>query len=372
MDGILEAYNPIDSNAWELKKDMVDKFQALSGRTLTEASPETLIFSTVAYLLALREEKYNDDIKQNYLRFARSERLDLKGEFYGSRGERLMEEPSSATFRFYISAVQTADVVIPKGSRIQYNSLYFETNEEYKVLSGSLYIDGIATCSTVGTSGNDVPVGQIRTMVDLYQNYEKVENITETSNGSSVELDEAYRERIREIPESFTTAGSSGAYIFWAKTANSNIIDVAVDSPSATNVDVYIWTSTGTVSNELKNEVLGVLNTEDVRPLTDKVNVKAPIPVNYNIDFDYYIDKDNEALVSTIQDNVTAEIKSYIAWQQERIGRDINPDELIKRLKLAGVKRLVLRSPTFTTVGFNQIAIANSTIATNYQGVETI
>ena len=151
MDGILEAYNPIDSNAWELKKNMIDKFQELSGRTLTEASPETLIFSTVAYLLALREEKYNDDIKQNYLRFARAERLDLKGEFYGSRGKRLLEEPSSATFRFYISAIQTTDVVIPKGSRIQYNSLYFETNEEYKVLSGNLYIDGIATCSTVGT-----------------------------------------------------------------------------------------------------------------------------------------------------------------------------------------------------------------------------
>ena len=78
-----EDYEVIDSDAWEIKRDMIDKFQELSGRTLTEASPETLIFNTVAYLIGLREEKYNDDIKQNYLRFARDKRLDLKGEFYG-------------------------------------------------------------------------------------------------------------------------------------------------------------------------------------------------------------------------------------------------------------------------------------------------
>ena len=97
---ISEDYQIIDSDAWEIKRDMIDKFQELSGRTLTEASPETLIFGTVAYQLALLEEKYNDDIKQNYLRYARNERLDLKGEIYGNRGKRLVEQPAIATFRF--------------------------------------------------------------------------------------------------------------------------------------------------------------------------------------------------------------------------------------------------------------------------------
>ena len=110
-----EDYEVIDSDAWEIKRDMIDKFQELSGRTLTEASPETLIFSTVAYQLALLEEKYNDDIKQNYLRYARNERLDLKGEIYGNRGKRLVEQPAIATFRFYISSLQATDIVIPKG-----------------------------------------------------------------------------------------------------------------------------------------------------------------------------------------------------------------------------------------------------------------
>ena len=366
-----EEYEAIDSDAWEIKRDMINKFQELSGRSLTEASPETLIFSTVAYQLALLEEKYNDDIKQNYLRFARGERLDLKGEFYGNRGKRLIEQSAVATFRFYISSIQTTDTVIPKGSRIRYNELYFETDEEYKITKGNLSVDGKATCNTLGIIGNGIPVGQIKDMVDIFPNYAKVENITESNSGTNEEADESYRERIREIPESFTTAGSSGAYAFWTKTASTNIIDVKVHSPSATNVDVYIWTDTGTVSQELKEKVKAVLNEENVRPLTDNVNIKEPNKINYSIDFDYYIDKDNETLVNVIKSNVDKTVQEYVGWQKEKIGKDINPDELIKRLKIAGVKRVVLRNPVFQKLDFNQVAI-NNRIVSNYQGVEEL
>ena len=366
-----EEYEAIDSDAWEIKRDMIDKFQELSGRSLTEASPETLIFSTVAYQLALLEEKYNDDIKQNYLRFARDERLDLKGEFYGNRGKRLIEQPAVAIFRFYISSVQTTDIVIPKGSRIRYNELYFETDEEYKITKGNLSVDGKATCNTLGIIGNGIPVGQIKDMVDIFPNYEKVENITESNSGTNEEQDESYRERIREIPESFTTAGSSGAYIFWTKTASTNIIDVKVHSPSATNVDIYIWTNNSTVSQELKEKVKAILNDENVRPLTDKINIKEPNKINYLIDFDYYIDKDNETLVNVIKSNVEKTVQEYADWQKEKIGKDINPDELIKRLKIAGVKRVVLRNPVFQKLDFNQVAINNG-ITSNYQGVEEL
>ena len=366
-----EEYEAIDSDAWEIKRDMINKFQELSGRSLTEASPETLIFSTVAYQLALLEEKYNDDIKQNYLRFARDERLDLKGEFYGNRGKRLIEQPAVATFRFYISNIQTTDTVILKGSRIRYNELYFETDEEYKITKGNLSVDGKATCNTLGIIGNGIPVGQIKDMVDIFPNYAKVENITESNSGTNKEADESYRERIREIPESFTTAGSSGAYAFWTKTASTNIIDVKVHSPSATNVDIYIWTDIGAVSQELKEKVKAVLNEENVRPLTDNVNIKEPNKINYSIDFDYYIDKDNETLVNVIKSNVDKTVQEYVEWQKEKIGKDINPDELIKRLKIAGVKRVVLRSPAFQKLSFNQVGINNG-ITSNYQGVEEL
>lgn len=364
-------YEIVDSNAWELKKEMINKFQELSGRTLTEASPETKIFETVAYLISLREEKYNDEIKQNYLRYARGKRLDLKGELYGERGKRLKELPSVATFRFYISSIQNADVVIPKGSRIQYNELYFETNEEYKILKGSLYTDGVATCNIVGKAGNGIPVGQIKDMVDLYPFYEKVENITATNNGSDIEKDENYRERIREIPESFTTAGSRKSYEFWAKTVSPVITDVKVHSPSPCNVDIYLWTETGQATSELKQRVLNELNGDFIRPLTDKVTVKELNVINYDINFTYFVDRENESLLDNIKNSTVAAVDSYVKWQKEKIGKDINPDELIKRLKEAGIKRVVITFPVYRKLEFNQIANCQN-ITINYGGVEEL
>lgn len=54
--GILSSYEILDSNSWELKTMMINRFQELSGRILTEASRETKIFETVAYMMGLREE----------------------------------------------------------------------------------------------------------------------------------------------------------------------------------------------------------------------------------------------------------------------------------------------------------------------------
>lgn len=366
-----EEYEIIDADSWELKRDMIDKFQELSGRTLTEASPETLIFETVSYVMALREEKYNDVAKQNYLRYARDERLDLRGEIYGKRGERLKEQPAKATFRFYISTVQATDIVISRGSRIQYNELYFETDEEYKIVKGNLYTEGIATCNTVGEIGNGIPVGQLKSMVDLYPYYSKVENITVTNGGADIETDLNYRERIREIPESFTTAGSTGAYEFWTKTASQSIVDVRVTSPKPCEVDIYVWSDIGLATRELKDRILSVVNNEEVRPLTDKVTIKDPTVVSYPLNFTYFIGEENEAIVNIIKDRVVAETNKYVEWQKLKIGRDINTDELIKRLKIAGVKRVVINTPSFQRLDSNEIAVCNS-INIDYQGVEEL
>ena len=72
-----------------------------------------------------------------------------------------------------------------------------------------------------------------------------------------------------------------------------------------------------------------------------------------------------------IKSNVDKTVQEYVEWQKEKIGKDINPDELIKRLKIAGVKRVVLRSPAFQKLSFNQVGINNG-ITSNYQGVEEL
>ena len=52
-----------------------------------------------------------------------------------------------------------------------------------------------------------------------------------------------------------------------------------------------------------------------------------------------------------------AELEDFINWQKSKMGRDLNPDELVKKVKLAGVKRIKNLSINFTELGYNEIAV---------------
>lgn len=366
-----DVFEILDSNANLLFEEMKGKFEELSGREISKYSPESLIFATVAYCVSLREEKYNDLIKQNYLRFAREKRLDLFAEQYGSRGLRLEKQSAKATFRFYIISEKLKNIVIPKGSLIRYGELYFATNDEYIIKPNHLYVDGIATCTTPGIIGNNITIGNINTMVDLYPYYSKVENITITNGGTDEEDDEEYRIRLKIVPDSFSNAGPEGAYKFWTLSTSPDIVDAAIKSDNPCEVDIYALTKNGILTEELKLEILKKINSDNIRPLTDKVSIKNPTEITYNINFDYYINREDELYAADIQKKVKKVVEEYIVWQKEKLGRDIIPDELIKRLKLVGVKRIILNNPRYTKLESNQFAKVTSTTS-NYLGVEDI
>ena len=169
--------------------------------------------------------------------------------------------------------------------------------------------------------------------------------------GSEAETDDALRERAFEAPERFSTAGPSGAYEYHTKSANASIDDVCVWSPSPGVVQVCFLLAGGIVPEA---EMLGIvdkaLSAKDVRPLTDKVEVVAPAVVPYDIDVSYYIDGDADA--ATTQKNVAAAVQAYVAWQGARLNRDIDPSELVRRIKaVSGTRHVVVKSPAYTSVG---------------------
>ena len=49
-----------------------------------------------------------------------------------------------------------------------------------------------------------------------------------------------------------------------------------------------------------------------------------------------------------IEGAVDSAVQDYVAWQCGKLGRDINPDELRKRVKETGVKRIEMNEPVFT------------------------
>ena len=57
-----------------------------------------------------------------------------------------------------------------------------------------------------------------------------------------------------------------------------------------------------------------------------------------------------------MQSAAKAAVDRYIVWQKEKLGRDINPSELIAQLMQTGVKRVEVKSPVFTKLENIQIA----------------
>ena len=56
-------------------------------------------------------------------------------------------------------------------------------------------------------------------------------------------------------------------------------------------------------------------------------------------------------------------------FQKQKLGKDINPDDLIQLLKNVGVKRCVISSPVFKVLNRNQYGVC-STKNINYAGAE--
>ena len=352
-----ENFDFIDTTAKDNETAAVNKYAELTGIQLTEADPRRIIFKSVSYMLALAQEVMNDTAKQNFLRFARSNRLDAKGELYGSRGSRLESEPARTTLRFEISTSQQSDLIIPKGTKVTVNKLIFKTEEEGRVIRGEITADVQAVCTENGETGNGFLPGQIDKIVDVFPYYKSVRNITESKGGTTVEADEQYRERLMAVPECFSVAGPSGAYEFWAKSTSPLITNVKAVSPSPGCVDVYIWTKYGEPTVELIHQVQEQVSDSEVRPLTDLVTVKVPEKIFYTVELEYYIDKENELYADEIEKNVRSTVAEWVSWQQEKLGRDINTDELIYRLKKIGVKRINIISPVFTRINEHEIAI---------------
>lgn len=319
----------------------------------------------VMVLTALYSE-FNDSMKQRTLRHARGTVLDAIGERYGV--ERAAPSSASATFRFSVSAIQTENIIIPSGTRITSDgSVYFATQETTVLPAGDAEIDLMAVCTNGGSDYNGYTVGSVGTLVDLIPYIASATNITETSGGDDGEPyneigDDKYRERIRLSPASLSTAGPESAYRFFALSADPDIVDVSIVCPAnePNTVNLYPLMTGGELPDEATlQKVLDVL-ADDVRPMTDKVQVFAPEVVEYTVELKYYCTKDDEAsTIQTIEGDGGA-IDQYNAWQTAALARSINPDQL-RRFILAptegtGALRVEVTSPTFTALSKSQVA----------------
>ncbi len=345
-------YQFIVTDVSELEAVITEAYERITGNSLLPASREKLFVKWVTNIITHERVLNNYTGNQNIPSRAEGENLDALGELL-YEVERPMAKAAVCTERFYISAPQKTVVLIPKGTRVSDTNgmLVWETTKEDFIPIGAAYVDIPIQCQTEGETGNGFTRGQLSKLIDSYNFADKCENIQITDGGADRADDDEYYELMRDGMDAFSCAGAMGSYIYFAKNVSTEIGDVVANSHAPGCVDIYVLMKDGSFASEtMKEEVLKACSADEVRPLTDFVAVHDPNEVNYDIELTFYLQSQLQRTPEDIAANVGIAIQQYIAWQGGKLGRDIDPSELIYRIKQTGVKRVEVKLPVFTAL----------------------
>jgi phage-related baseplate assembly protein len=344
------------------------RYKETTGVTLAPADPRRLHLQTFVLLLVQQRQLIDFAGKQSLLRFVSDEWIDILAELWGE--ERIAAAPSECTQRFNFATV--AARTVPAGTRVTDGANLWQVTEDTS--DTAAFIDAPVEALVNGSATNGIAIGQVDTLVDPdnVPGCTGVENTTETISGRDVETLEAFRERLRDAPEARSTCGPRVAYEAAALEASSSVADAVALGPNdgdfmagtppgpgevkvlilkGTRDDADVLTAVEpTPDSGLIDDVEEALSAEDVRPLTDSVEVLAPTFLEFDSIMTYYIARSRSKQATEIQAAVEEAYDAYLLWQQSKIGRDVNPSEAIHRLLTAGAKRVDVTSPSFSAL----------------------
>lgn len=346
--------------------DMIAAFQAAAGRTLQPAQVERLLINLYAYRESLVRDAIQFAGEQTLLAFAVFPMIDYLGQLLGVT--RLGAQGAVTTLQFTLQNALTLPYTIAAGTQAGTSDgqFIFSTSADLIIPVGTTRGTVSATCTTPGAGANGYLSGQINVLLSPNVLIAAVSNTETSGGGSAPETDDHLRARIQAAPNQFSVAGPSGAYRFFALGADPSIIDVEVISPSPGTVNVYVLTgpiavqpapspnNAGVANSALLATVQEALRADNVRPLTDTVNILAVEEVDYQIAGTVTLFADAEPV--TTMDTVNAAAQSLAVNLASRVQRDIVPSEITAALSVPGVYEIVLTQPTYTPLASGQWA----------------
>lgn len=349
-----------------------DKYNDITGENimLSRADPNRIILLACAQIIYQGLQNIDKAGKMNFLKYAYDGYLDNLAAL--KKVARKEATKATATVKFELSAPRESATGIPAGTRVTAAyEVYFATREYAEIPPGETELIITAECTEAGTVGNGYTAGEIGTLVDPIGFVKRAYNTETSSGGTDIEDDASMAERAYLAPSSYSVAGPDDAYVYWVMDCRTDIRDVKVTSPSDGVVDIRFLMDDGSIPDAaVIAAVQEHVQQRGKRPLTDHVQVKAPDIEQYEVDVKYYINSSERASASAIQRQVEDAIKDYILWQETKIGRDINPDELVARIKNAGAKRAVVTAPVFRAIGENAKAQISGEPNIVYGGLE--
>ncbi len=397
--------NFIQVDPQQIFDKMVNDFETALGEVLYPGDERRIFLQQELQVIVALYNSLNDTGRQNLLQYARGEILDAMGARTDT--PRLPAQKASVTLRFILTGAQAIPVAIPAGTRATPDgALYFATKQLLTIAAGNTTGDVLAEATVAGAAHNGFTAGQINQMVDVVALVASIANTNTSSEGAEIEPDDdgvnvwsGYRERIRQSPSKFSTAGPEDAYIYWAKTADANIQDVSVVFPEtlkefnlaafqaaypavdptpfyteipAGKVKISVLMKDGDLPTQtVLDKVLAVCSAKKARPMTDQVTAEVPVQELYDITFTYYISKDDAALEAQIRSAVegaAGAVDQYKSWQNCKMGRAINPDYLRQLLLNAGVYRADITVPVYAAVDPDKVALSD-TVTVTYGGL---
>ena len=194
------------------------------------------------------------------------------------------------------------------------------------------------------------------------------QNTSTSTGGTDTEGDDSFTRRIHYAPSIFSIAGPADAYEYFAESWRTDVSGTKIICEEGYAIHIYFLMDGGRLPTEEECRGMEDYFTTVKKPMGDLVLCHAPQEVPYDINLTYYIASSNTKSAVTIQENVEKAVQAYETWQR-KIGRDIDPAELIMRVREAGAKRPKLTGPVDTKVTETQVAKLNSKKIT-YGGIE--
>ncbi len=180
------------------------------------------------------------------------------------------------------------------------------------------------------------------------------------------ETDEALRRRIQERIIGWSTAGSSAHYRFHALSADIRVRDARADSPELGRVRVAVLSTEGNglPSAEVLENVTNIVTSDDIRVLTDTVEVVACDILPVDVVADVYIyPNTQEDIIETIRQSFIKDLD-----ETRGLGWDLTRSWIVAHLFLDGVQRVELSSPIENIIADENACVALNSLTINLAG----
>ena len=332
MDDTELHYLTYDPN--EIIVDMMQAYVDAGGTVIRAGDEKEMLLRGVQNTFVLAFAGIDNALRMATLRYAVGDYLDVLGENRNCP----RNEATKAKAGITITTRNTGETeLIAAGSVITQDGVVLYVTDEDITLPGTAgTVTATITADQAGARGNGLLSGSTLMFIANFDGVDGVTCTTSASGGQDREEDDAYRERIRNYGLSAITTGPAEQYRSAAMAVSSEILDAAPVNGGDGVVNIYLLPAHETGTQALIDAVEEALSAEDVRPLTDDVNVALATKLTYTLNVEYTADSS-----TNISAALAEAVEEYQIWQDQTIGRAFNPDKLLALLYNAGCSRVV-------------------------------